>query len=144
MITSRRLMHLLGYAGLIPFVAFAVGVWAPGWVYTVSLRGFVLYSMAILCFLSGSLWGSAINYPEVAKRTRLLWSNALVVCAVIAVLGLQWLASSLLIMAGHLAILRYERQTSPVRSWYSRLRTRLTTVAVITHLVYAAGIVMSG
>lgn len=69
---SRRLMYALGYAGLIPFLAFTLGIWFfDNYLQAVSLRGFIVYSLAILCFLAGTLWGSAMRYPGRAKLLRL-------------------------------------------------------------------------
>jgi hypothetical protein len=136
-------MHLLGYAGLAPFAAFAAGVcFLDDYLHSLSQQGFVIYSLAILCFLAGSLWGSAIHFPEPAKRLRLLVSNGLVVFAALGVLTAQLLLASLLLLLGHLAVLWYERNTSAVWGWYGRLRTRLTGVAVVLHLVYAAALIL--
>jgi hypothetical protein len=135
-------MHWLGYAGLLPFALFALGVWLfDDYLQALSHRGFVVYSLVILCFLAGSLWGSAITYDGAAKLQRLLVSNGLAVFAALSVLTAQLLVASLLLMLGHLALLWYERNTSRFRGWYGRLRTRLTSVAVLLHLVYAAGVI---
>lgn len=135
-------MHWLGYAGLAPFCLFALGVWLfDDYLQALSQRGFVVYSLVILCFLAGSLWGSSINYDEAAKRQRLLVSNGLAVFAALGVLTAQLLVASLLLMLGHLAVLWYERNTDRFQGWYGRLRTRLTSVAVLLHLVYAAGVI---
>ena len=140
--TSRALMHWLGYAGLIPFAVFALGVWLfDDYLQALSYRGFVVYSLVILCFLAGSLWGTAMTYDGAAKLQRLVVSNGLAVFAALGVLTAQLLVASLLLMLGHLAVLWYERNTSRVWGWYGRLRTQLTSVAVLMHLVYAAGVI---
>lgn len=142
MTLPRRLAQSLGYAGLLPFLGFAVGVWAlQGYVQALSMQGFLVYSLAILCFLAGSLWGSAPQYAESARTPRLLVSNGVVIFAVLGFLTAQPLIASLLLMLGHLAQLWYELNTLPRGGWYRTLRTRLTLVAVIAHLVYAAGLV---
>ena len=136
-------MFLLGYAGLIPFAAFAAGVcFLHGYPHSLSQQGFVIYSLSILCFLAGSLWGSAIDFPEPAKRLRLLVSNGLVVFAALGVLTAQLLVASLLLLLGHLAVLWYESNTSRVWGWYGQLRTRLTAIAVVLHLVYATAFIL--
>ncbi len=137
-----RLARSLGYAGLLPFAAFALGVWAlQGYIQALSMQGFLVYSLAILCFLAGSLWGSAPQYVESARVSRLLVSNGVVIFAVLGFLTAQPLIAAMLLMLGHLAQLWYELNTLPRGGWYRGLRTRLTLVAVVFHLVYAAALV---
>ena len=140
--TSRVLMHWLGYAGLTPFAFFALGVWVfEDYLQALSHRGFVMYSLVILCFLAGSLWGTAMTYDGEAKLQRLVVSNGLAVFAALSVLTAQLLVASLLLMLGHIAVLWYERNTSRLWGWYGRLRTRLTAIAALMHIVYAAGVI---
>ena len=137
-----RLTQSLGYAGLLPFVGFALGLWLlEGYVHALSMQGFLVYSLAILCFLAGTLWGSAPQHVESERIPRLLVSNGVVIFAVLAFLTAQPLIAALLLMLGHLAQLWYELNTPMKELWYRRLRTRLTLVAVVFHLVYAAGLV---
>ncbi len=141
--SSRRLMNALGFAGLTPFVLFSLGVWLlGGYLQAVSLRGFIVYSLAILCFLAGTLWGSAIHYPERGKLLRLVVSNGIVVFAAVAVLIAQPLVCAFLLMLGYLATLWYEKGSSDQEGWYLLLRSRLTSVAVVLHLLFMAGLVV--
>lgn len=138
----QRLAQFLGYTGLLPFAGFATGVWVlEGYVQALSMQGFLVYSLAILCFLAGSLWGSAPQHVESARIPRLLVSNGVVIFAVLGFLTAQPLIAAMLLMLGHLAQLWYELNTLPGGGWYRTLRTRLTLVAVAFHLVYAAGLV---
>ncbi|MFN2288000.1 MAG: DUF3429 domain-containing protein [Chromatocurvus sp.] len=138
----QRLTQSLGYAGLLPFLGFALGVWTlEGYVQALSMQGFLVYSLAILCFLAGSLWGSAPQYAESARVPRLLVSNGVVIFAVLGFLTAQPLIAALLLMLGHLAHLWYELNTLTRGGWYRTLRTRLTLIAVVSHVVYAAGLV---
>lgn len=138
----RSLMQLLGYAGLTPFIAAAVGVFLlTGYPQALAQQAFVIYSLAILCFLAGTLWGSAIHYPEKPKFLRLLISNGIVVFAVLSVLTAQQVLAAMLLMLGYISTLWYERGSSSARGWYARLRARLTWVAVGLHLVYAAAMI---
>ena len=141
--SSRRLMHILGFAGLSPFLFFSLGVWFLGsYMQALSLRGFIIYSLAILCFLAGTLWGSAMHYPERAKFLRLLVSNGIVIFAVVALLVAQPVVCAFLLMLGYLATLWYEKGSSDQEGWYLRLRSRLTSVAVVLHLLFMAGLVV--
>ena len=138
-----RLARSLGYAGLLPFLAFAFGIWIlGGYLQALSMQGFLVYSLAILCFLAGSLWGSAPQQAESARALRLLVSNGMVIFAVLGFLTAQPLIAALLLMLGHLAQLWYELNTLLSGNWYRTLRTRLTLVAVASHLVYVAGLVL--
>ncbi|MEP1472392.1 MAG: DUF3429 domain-containing protein [Halieaceae bacterium] len=140
---SQRLMYALGYAGLTPFLAFTLGVWfLDNYLAALSLRGFIVYSLAILCFLGGTLWGSAMHRPNTAKLLRLVISNGIVVFAVIAVLVAQPVVCAFLLMLGQLATLWYERSSSEHSGWYLQLRSRLTTIAVGLHLLFMIGLVI--
>ena len=53
---NRTVMLGLGYAGLLPFYGFLAGAWfLEDWPGAVSVQGFVIYSLGILCFLAGTL-----------------------------------------------------------------------------------------
>lgn len=140
---SRTLVQLLGYAGLLPFAAGAIGTLVlqdDAWNF--ARHAFMVYSLAILCFLAGTLWGSAIDYPQPQKMRRLLISNGIVIFAVTGILtDRQWLAALLLIL-GYLAVLWYEQGSKGSVGWYMGLRARLTWVAVATHLLYIVGLVI--
>jgi hypothetical protein len=140
---SRTLMHLLGYAGLMPFVAGVYGTFFfddyPG---ALARQTFVIYSLAILCFLAGTLWGSAMHYPEHPKFLRLVISNGIVIFAVLGILTAQPVLAAGLLMLGYMAILWYERSSSGTTGWYALLRARLTWAAVGLHLFYIAGLII--
>jgi hypothetical protein len=136
-------MYGLGYAGLLPFLAFTLGVWfLDNYLQALSLRGFIVYSLAILCFLAGTLWGSAMHRPNRAKLPRLVISNGIVIFAVVAVLVSQPVVCAFLLMLGQLATLWYERSSSESGGWYLQFRSRLTTVAVVLHLLFMTGLVI--
>ncbi|MEE4143914.1 MAG: DUF3429 domain-containing protein [Halieaceae bacterium] len=140
---ARTLMRLLGYAGLTPFIAAVYGTFFlddyPG---ALARQGFLIYSLAILCFLAGTLWGSAMHYPERAKFLRLLISNGIVIFAVLGILTAQPVLAACLLMLGYMAMLWYERNSSGTRGWYPALRARLTWVAVGLHLLFISGLVV--
>ena len=142
-VSSQRLMYALGYAGLTPFLAFTVGIWFfDNYLQALSLRGFIVYSLAILCFLAGTLWGSAMRYPGRAKLLRLVISNGIVVFEAAAVLIAQPVVCAFLLMLAYLATLWYERSSAEEEGWYLPMRARLTTVAVVLHLLFMIGIVV--
>ena len=133
---NRTLMLVLGYAGLLPFYGFLFGLWAlDDWPAAVSVQGFVIYSLGILCFLGGTLWGrvQSLDSPQIA---RLIISNGVVLFAVAAVLSAQaWLAAVAL-MAGYLALAWYEKGAETLPDWYHQMRQRLTAGVVAAHILF--------
>ena len=117
----------LGYAGLIPFygavLGFAVFTDYPQ---SLSVQAFIVYSLAILCFLSGALWGQAGHAAGKEQILRRIVSNGIVLYAVAAVL----------LMLGFVCLLWYEHRLGDMALWYGRLRFRLTLGVVIAHIIY--------
>ena len=74
---ARKTAHVLGFAGLIPFVGLSLGSWLvhPDWL-PVLVSGQLAYGVAILAFLGGLHWGAALLSNDLsAERTKvaLLW-----------------------------------------------------------------------
>jgi hypothetical protein len=140
--TSPRIMTLLGLAGLLPFLAASVGVWIfDDLLHALAQRTFLLYSAAILCFLAGTLWGETLPDPGAGQGATILVSNGVVLFAVLALLTAQPVLAAALLLLGHLSQLWYERQSLQRPAWYVRLRTLLTSVAGLTHLLFILGLV---
>jgi|TARA_R100000005_G_scaffold75323_1_gene42500 hypothetical protein len=140
-----RLVTALGFAGLIPFAVSATGIWLlQDYPRALSQQGFIVYSLAILCFMAGSLWGTAQRRAGGDKALRLLVSNGLVLFAVCSVLTAQALIAAGLLALAHLATLWYERGSSTDRGWYSRMRVQLTLLVVALHIAYIAGLIVRG
>ncbi|MDP5071197.1 MAG: DUF3429 domain-containing protein [Congregibacter sp.] len=134
-------MQALGFAGLLPFLAAALGVmFLDDLLLAISQRTFLLYSTAILCFLAGTLWGETLPQPGAGHGATILISNGVVLFAVLAMLTAQPLLAAMLLMLGHLSLLWYERQLPQRTLWYLRLRTWLTLIAVVAHLMFALGL----
>lgn len=140
-----RLVTGLGFAGLLPFAASVAGVWVlRDYPRALSQQGFIVYSLAILCFIAGSLWGTARDRAGGDKALRLLVSNGVVLFAVCSVLTAQAVIAAGLLALAHLATLWYERGSSAARGWYSRMRVRLTLLVVTLHIAYIAGLIVRG
>lgn len=143
--TPSRLMLLLGLAGLLPFIGSALGVmFLDDLLHAVAQRAFLLYSTAILCFLGGTLWGETLPAPQPGQGATIVVSNGLVVFAVLAMLTAQPLLAALLLMLGHLALLWFEGQALQREAWYARMRTWLTLVAVLAHIMFMLGLTLRG
>ena len=127
----------LGFAGLTPFYLFLLGIaFLQDYPRALSIQGFVVYSLAILSFLSGALWGNTRQLPDGEQNFHLVVSNGIVIFAVASVLTAQVVLAVLLLTLGYLALLCYERRTQPIRNWYSAMRARLTLGVVFAHLLY--------
>ena len=85
--------QLLGYAGLIPFFGFCLGFSSlEDWPRSLSIQGFVIYSLAIFAFLAGALWGQvqAVQAADGESAvSTLIVSNGLVLFGVAAILTAQ-------------------------------------------------------
>ena len=141
----RRIMVFLGLAGLLPFLAASAGVWVfDDLLLALSQRAYLIYSAAILCFLAGTLWGETLPEPRRGQGAAILVSNGVVLFVVFALLTAQPVVAAGLLMLGHLAQLWFERQSLERPSWYVRLRSLLTGVAALTHVVFMAALSLRG
>lgn len=135
----------LGFGGLLPFLVFVLGIWfLSDYPRALSQQGFIIYSLAILCFLAGSLWGTAMQRQGADKLLRLVVSNGIVIFATFSVLTAQAVIAATLLALGFLATLWYERGSGSRAGWYPSLRLQLTLLVVVLHIAYIAGLVARG
>lgn len=132
---SKRLIHLLGYAGLVPFVLLTLASWLVSveWL-GVFIRAQLAYGIAALSFLGGIHWGAAVLRSDLpADRTKkaLIWGVAPTIIA--------WFSTMFggfgfaLLMLGFIASYRVDKRLFswyglPV--WFIELRLKLTCAAV--------------
>lgn len=134
---NKRMAHLLGFAGLLPFLLLALGcaLADPAW-----LGDFVnaqrAYGISILSFLGGIHWGSAMMVATLtAAQTRraMLWGVAPSLIA--------WLSTMAggfgfaVLMAGFIAAYEADKRLYPwypMPEWFIRLRLTLTGVVVVS------------
>lgn len=126
-------MRLLGYAGLIPFVVPAILIVADTGPLPILLWIVNAYAFGIVCFLTGSWWGMALNSgrPEALLLSNLYFLAA----AAVFVFAPAWwpLIAALLLVALYLA----EQHTAlfpPSGAAYRRLRALLTVGASVSML----------
>ena len=127
---------LLGYAGLIPFVAGTAALFSPDPAISgPALYSLTVYAAVILAFMGAVHWGLAMQHG--AERGH--WQLGLsVVPALVAwaSLSLQAPRGSLITLAIAFAVLLvadlWAISKELVPSWYSRLRIPLTVVVVAT------------
>lgn len=143
---TRNTMAKLGYMGLIPFLfGLLLSLTDSQFLGLSGETLFITYSVVILSFLSGILWGNGIeNFESQSSNKALILSNVIVLFAWLAVLlGEQKeFLTTLLLIIGYIAVWRAERSMrkenqSEGPDGYFDMRTRLTSSVVLMH-----GIVM--
>ena len=142
-----RVINSLGYAGLLPFLAAAwaayadlsLGAWSAPHL-------FLSYSVIILSFLAGALWGKAKELEESnVNRFLLVGSNVFALTAWLAVLlGKDYLSAGLAVsMTGFILVYLVEHKTrrlllQGMDSAYLKFRLTLTSVVCLAHIVVLA------
>ena len=143
---TRNTMAKLGYMGLIPFLFGLLLSLTDSQFFSLSGETlFITYSVVILSFLSGILWGNGIeNFESQSSNKALILSNVIVLVAWLAVLlgEQQEFLTTLILIIGYIAVWRAERfmreeNQSEGPDGYFDMRTRLTSSVVLMH-----GIVM--
>ncbi|MGF1882893.1 DUF3429 domain-containing protein [Vibrio splendidus] len=143
---TRNTMAKLGYMGLISFLFGLLLSLTDSQFFSLSGETFfITYSVVILSFLSGILWGNGIeNFESQSSNKALILSNVIVLAAWLAVLlgEQQEFLTTLILILGYIAVWRAERSMreenqSEGPDGYFDMRTRLTSSVVLMH-----GIVM--
>lgn len=141
---QKQLITGLGYAGLIPFVATALGSVFDVTVFDLGATAwFSHYSAVILVFLSGALWGLVLTKSD-SPSTRLIvaFTNGVALIAWLA-LGLSqdyYTGSLVLLLLGYGAVLSVEILLAEtvyreLESYYLKLRLHLTVAVIALHVV---------
>ena len=153
-----KLMHILGYAGLIPFgipvclmlndlwFGSAIRSGIPWVVHAPDI--FTSYSAVILSFMCGTLWAGwqTIGNNRLAKGAVLV-SNLLALSACGALL-VMYIASVpnvfcvILLMFGFISLLTAERMLGTAVMVYWRMRLSLTAIVLILHLIMITLVIM--
>jgi len=139
--TVPRIASWLGYLGLIPFLACAVGLWlAPGRLHGLILYSLLTYSVIILAFLGAVHWGLAMREGGITAPQQLIVSVIPALTGWIALALPPTWGFTILIIAFGLQfvadVLATKRGLAP--SWYPRLRAPLTIGVILSLLVSVA------
>jgi hypothetical protein len=132
---NKRLVQVLGYAGLIPFILLTLACWLihPDW-FTAFIRAQLAYGIAILSFLGGIHWGATMMCEHLSieqTRRALIWS---VVPALVA-----WSSTMMggfgfaVLLVGFVAAYQVDKHLLGwyrMPDWFLRLRFKLTCVVV--------------
>lgn len=133
-----RLPAILGYAGLIPFIALSAALWFVPATYQVMInQALLLYASLILTFMGAVHWGLAIQNTNPNQQHQLGISVIPALVAWLAFFLPEMLNYSVLIIAFALLCLFDNRmaKTGRAPSWYPRLRSPLTAVVVASLIV---------
>ena len=132
----QKLVTILGSLGVIPFlVALVFAIVRP----EAGFKAFMLYSMAILCFLAGSWWSSALvtrDADEKARMSTVVLSNVIVLLA-LAFVYLGNAPGLLGLGALYLALMIGERKLEVFASqpeYYRIMRSMVSVVVVLLHV----------
>ena len=142
--SNESTMFQLGYLGLLPFLGGLVLLVLNETLLDLSGQEiFISYSAVILSFLSGILWGAALeSFDSKLGRTALIFSNlfALTVWAALLLDGYSKLVVALFAI-GFLAVWFAEKhirtkQKAASPEGYQTMRNRLTLGVVAMHLIF--------
>lgn len=128
---------VLGYGGLLPFLATAIAATLPVSWASPAAFGFMAWSAAVLAFLGGLQWGIALQPGADRFAERLTVGILPVLAAALAIpLGLRW--GVVLLLAGFVLLLVWDRRRNRglMPDWYVPLRIRLTAAVAVCHLVF--------
>ncbi|GLH81893.1 hypothetical protein SSBR45G_68020 [Bradyrhizobium sp. SSBR45G] len=140
-------MRILGLAGLIPFVGFALLVIAgQGPVRLMAVQAQIAYGAVILSFLGAVHWGLAVQAPALAGWWRMAWGVTPALLGWAALL-LPAAASLVLLAAALLAALIVDELCfggGDGRSWFLKLRRLLSVGAMAAMLATFIAIIVGG
>lgn len=144
-----RLAILLGYAGLIPFISGAIGIWItpPAW-RTDVLMALLHYAAVILAFMGAIHWGLAMarEHQDDAAHRQLGLSVLPALLGWLAISsGLSALLALALLISGFIGL--YLADVHAVKlelapRWYTALRKPLTAVVLISLLAAWVGVLV--
>ena len=137
-------MFQLGYLGLLPFMVSLVLLVLNETLFNLSGKQlFISYSAVILSFLSGILWGAAIdNFSSKLGHFALILSNLFALTAWAALLLDSFIELAVLLLAfSFLAVWFAEKQIRTTEETatpegYQTMRNRLTLGVVAMHLIF--------
>ncbi|WP_455375055.1 DUF3429 domain-containing protein [Kaarinaea lacus] len=131
--TVPAIATILGYAGLLPFIAFASGLWLAPVQYLPDIHHALLtYAAVILSFMGAIHWGAAIDLGNDKQKLQLGISVIPPLLAWLALLLPLNYSYALLIVTFSVLCIYDSRMTKhdQLPDWYPTLRVPLTTIVV--------------
>jgi len=123
----------LGYAGLVPFMAFSIGSWISLPYFSDAVQILIAYAAIILAFMGAIHWGQAMSRTSQQHGKYFYASVIPALTAWIALLLPETLALVVLV-CGFIALYAYDRTVSISQAfpdWYIPMRKNLTLVVVL-------------
>lgn len=134
-LANQRLVLALGWAGVLPMLGCVIMIEMP-----LGATLLKTYSLAIIAFLSGSWWSTALMKRDLSRwhlSQTLLASNAIVIVGVSVVIFMD--DRSLLVLGvlfgGLLWGERYYSVFSKQPKYYRRMRTGVTCAVIVFHFI---------
>lgn len=125
-----RAAWLMGAIGLVPFAVGVVGIWAPfpSLPSASAALALVIYATVVLAFLGGVRWGADLNQsraPGIGTLTFALLPGAaaLVLCAILPVIGLRWCFAGLIGAFALQAV--WDLRSHAMPAWAGQLRAMI-------------------
>jgi hypothetical protein len=140
----NKIIHVLGYSGLIPFYLFSIMTALEGYNFFIDI--FFLYSAIILCFLSGSLWMKLIALPKQAENTFFKFLSVGFPLVVMSTeLFVTYAIKTFVYMLIYVLIYMCDKKTTKNTLLdYMRMRFFLTGNVLLTHLILLYAIFTHG
>lgn len=144
-----RLAIILGYAGALPFISGALGIWVipMGW-RTFVLTALLDYTVVMLAFLGAIHWGLAMRADAKDERAQMQLGMSVIppLLGWLAIAGdmPMWLALPICLMAFlglYLADL-HATKVGLAPCWYPSLRTPLTVLVTLSLLLAWASVLV--
>lgn len=126
--SRQQTARILGWAGVLPFAAWALVAWtgAPDWL----LELLVGYGVLILAFMGGTLWAAALDKPREPEAP--LIASILIVLAALPAFVLPTISAALLLAV--LFALHWTAEHLWVRNaqpgWYRRMRMGVSAAVI--------------
>ena len=131
----NKITKLLGYAGLIPFYAFSLLTINQNYTFFIDI--FFLYSVIILCFLSGSLWMRLIISSNQKNNTIYkIISIGFPLFALISELFVAYVLKIIIYVMIYILLYICDKKTIGAGlKDYMKMRLFLTINVVLTHFI---------
>lgn len=129
---SSTLPRLLGYAGLIPFITFAIGCWYPLPYVTQPLEILIAYGAIILAFMGAIHWGVEMTSSK-PPLSSAYWVSIIVALLAWVSLLLDPKSALMILLISFVLLLLFDYAVSETQhfpNWYIPMRIPLTLVVV--------------
>ena len=134
---NNKIAHMLGYAGLIPFIVFSIGSWIEIPYLDNAVTILVAYAAIILSFMGAIHWGMAMSKTDNQQNKYYISS---VIPALVAWISLLMpeLYALMILLVGFSLLLSYDlavEKSQGFPRWYAPMRIRLTFIVLLSLII---------